>query len=99
MRVLPILREEEARAITTRLSEALGQVGSSVSTIHLQVVPAGLLVVARVGAHEGMCLIPHGHTVNWAPMNYRMSPYWQRRGRRLGYDAILYTSQTVTAGG
>ena len=72
MRVLPILREEEARAITTRLSEALGQVGSSVSTIHLQVVPAGLLVVARGGAHEGMCLIPHGHTVNWATLAHEL---------------------------
>jgi hypothetical protein len=72
MQVLPILHEEEARAITTRLSEALGQVGSSVSTIHLQVVPAGLLVVARVGAHEGMCVIPHGHTVEWATLAHAL---------------------------
>jgi hypothetical protein len=72
MRSLPGLREDEARAITLRLSDALSQVGSSASSIHLQVVPAGLLVVARVGEHDGMCLIPHGHTVDWATLAHEL---------------------------
>jgi len=68
MHTLPVLREEEALAITTRLSEALCRVGSSASTIHVQVVPSGMLIVARVGQHDGMCLVPHGHTVDWATL-------------------------------
>lgn len=61
----PALTRLEADAIAERVRQSVVALGVRLSTLHIEEVPSGLLIVARVGDRSGACLVPSGHTVNW----------------------------------
>jgi hypothetical protein len=59
------LSEPMAHAVATRVVRALSSAGASVTALHVQESPAGLLLTARFGDRTGSVVIPPGLTATW----------------------------------
>lgn len=61
----PALTRVEADAIAERVRQAVVALGVRLTEIHLEVAPAGFLIVARVGDRSGACVVPPHRDVQW----------------------------------